>query len=89
MNASAEETTWNPTHKRTESRATVENMKVGECLRIIHDDLKCRRIKHYTNGKHDYACSLSSALRVIAKKAGKLFESYHEEVDIIVVRRLK
>lgn len=89
MNSSVEPVVWNPTHKRTESRETVETMEVGECLRIVHDDLKCRRIKHYTNGKRDYACSLSSALRVISKRTGKLFESYHEEVDIMVVRRTK
>jgi hypothetical protein len=88
-NKSAEETLWCPTHKKTQSRETVETMKVGQCLRIIHDDMSCRRVKHSVNGKKDYACSLSAALRVISKKHGKIFESYHEKLDVLVVRRVK
>jgi hypothetical protein len=89
MNASAVPTEWNPTHKKTESREAIEIMEVGQCLRIVHDDMSCKHVKHYTNGKRDYACSLSSALRAVAKKYGKLFESYHEDVDVMVVRRIK
>lgn len=89
INPSAEPTTWNPTHKRTQSRATIEEMEVGECLKIVHDDMECRRVKHPTNGKNDYACSLSAALRVVSKKHNKLFESYHIDVDVLVVRRVK
>ena len=89
MISSVETAVWNPTHKKTESRAIVEKMEVGQCLRIVHDDMSCKRVPHYTNGKPDYACSLSSALRSVAKKYNKLFESYHEGVEVMVVRRVK
>jgi hypothetical protein len=82
----AERTVWNPksrqaSHENYPERKAVEDMKVGDILKVVHPNYSCQGI-----GK---ACSLLSSIRTWYKTDGKKFKSYHEDVNVVVLKRIK
>ena len=63
----------------SQSVVAVRNLKVGECKRINHDDLKCGTVS--TN------CSLRNEINRL-RRSGWELEYYHEQQGVLVVRRL-
>lgn len=82
-----EKTMWHPSGHQgpglaSETRKVVEAMQVGDCIRLVHDDVSCRKIKV------GYMCTVASiACRV--RKEGWAIEYYHEGPGVCVIRRLK
>jgi hypothetical protein len=81
----AERTTWNPVaradHEPRPERRVIEEMSVGDVLKIVHPNYSCHGI-----GK---ACSLMTSIRNWSKADGKKFKSYHVETNIAVLTRVK
>jgi len=82
---------WSPgatghSHGRlaSESLGAVRNMRIGEVIRLYHDDLKCLRDPNKGNR---YACSLP-AMIVVLRKQGYKLEYYHEKPQVAIIRRL-
>jgi hypothetical protein len=69
----------------SQSVKALRDLKIGDCKRIYHYDVSCKR----TPEGNDYACSLRAAAIKLGKTTAKLFETYHEEVSVLVVRRVK
>jgi hypothetical protein len=85
--ANVQDTVWNERKVRrrvSSSTRAVEAMQPGEVKKIFHYDLGCRRLNN-----NDYVCSLRSAALRIARETGKLFDTYHEEQNVLVIRRVK
>lgn len=73
-----EDAMWGPKHRRkSESTRAVQNLNVGDCKRIVHDDVKCD-IRN---------CALNHVM-VRLRKQGWKIESYHESHGVLVVKRL-
>jgi len=71
----------------SQSVVAVRNLKVGECKRINHDDLKCGRVNG-RNGQSKYSCcSLRNEINRL-RRGGFDLEYYHEQQGVLVVRRL-
>lgn len=83
-----EKTQWQPKgrglHPKSETRIALETMKIGDCLRIVHDDVKCH---HHTTDASG-ACGLSFIINKL-RQEGYFIEWYHEDHGVAVVRRLK
>jgi len=67
----------------SESVAAVRALKVGECKRIFHDDVRCT-----VGEKIGQGCAISQAVSRLRDKGWK-FDSYHEKQYVLVIRRLK
>jgi hypothetical protein len=88
---SIENAKWQPPNKIllrfSVSRDNLRKMKVGECKRITHDDLKCYLQKHKTNS---YVCSLSSMISLEgSRKPARVYEHYHEKAHVAIVKRIR
>jgi len=83
----AERTVWDPKSTQrgpnlyTPERKSIESLAVGDVLKVVHPNYNCEG-----PGK---ACSLMSAIRNWSKDTKKEFRSYHEDVNIVVIKRIK
>lgn len=82
---------WMPTRnngRSSESYLLLFSLEVGDCKRIDHPDVACRRVT-YKDGSMGLTCSLKGSIARYQKKTGKLFETYHEKPGVLVIRRVK
>lgn len=86
-NTTFDESLFNVKKKRgeSESKIAIANMVPGETKRITHYDVSC---KMYTdkNGAVSRTCGLIDKIRTLKKENGFIYETYHEEDGVIVVR---
>jgi hypothetical protein len=80
---------WNPKNKHvahppSQTLSNLRNMQIGDCKRIVHDDIKCS-----LNKTSSYNCSLVSFLATESKKHDYKYEYYHEKKHVAVVKRIK
>jgi hypothetical protein len=80
-------TTWDPKSSKqrerlfSPERKAISEMKVGDTLKVVHPNYSC-----LGPGK---MCSLLSSIRNWSKDTKKEFRSYHEDVNIVVIKRIK
>tara|TARA_R100000049_G_C1923658_1_gene68446 strand:+ start:615 stop:974 length:360 start_codon:yes stop_codon:yes gene_type:complete len=71
----------------SQSVIAVRNLKVGECKRIKHDDLKCGKVSTKNGETTSSCCSLRNEINKL-RRGGWDLEYYHEQQGVLVVRRL-
>ena len=82
----AERTVWNPTgkqrnHDNNPERKAIEDMEVGDVLKVVHPNYSCKGIGQ--------PCSLLSSTRSWFLGEGRKFRSYHEDTNVAVIKRVK
>ena len=79
----AQSYTWSPRQsaRLSESAKVIRNLKVGDCIKLTHGDVKCEQ-----NGQQ---CSLKSEISRLREDEGWGIDYYHEFDHIMVIRRTK
>lgn len=85
-----EKAKWNPparkiSKKKSNSVGIIESLKVGDIIRIEHDDLKCR--VGVKNNNQNGNCHLYDVMSRLRASKGWLIDMYHEKQGVCVVRR--
>lgn len=90
--AKIEDVVWNPPlaargRTQSDSRVLLETLNPGDVKRIHHPDLFCEHRNR--NGRSlGYYCSLTVAISMLRKRGWKV-KAYHEEVHVMVIRRIQ